>query len=922
MSRSGESSGAPDRALELLVPEGGELRAEAQAVADFARGLTGGGEVGAAAAPSPREARLAFEEEVRARSAGAIEDLLVHHLRAVYAGRSFLSLPPVRTGVQAAWEGLADLRGGRREAPGVPEPGESPLAVAARLLEGLYRLDHDPATLELWRARLEHASGGARAGERAFRERLEHVPARGAGSRTFAALGVAACECLFDRGALREARALLDELPEGASGVTGRRLQRLRSWSRLLLGEVDADGPEPSPEDPGQELPNSLVQLRRDWPEALSALAGREVQAPSMEAQQGEPWRWRPFRAESPVGDRRRLGAVALAVFAFGPARTAHSLHVDVAPGLRRRVDAWLADRDGACCVPTRPEHALVIEATTRRLHGAPPPSGLGDRSLAAALVPVLDDEGEAAGWVHLEWEHHLIPDEETLLHVARSWRARVLRAASGANRTSWTSDRVGEPSVGLDGWTPGDASKRTAEPLEEPARRLCAGTFEAFVETLGLKLRQRRWWGFAHERGRTSYVTSGGEGLEELGAAPGGARGLDRCLATSGVVRFDEPDAHLALHAGSASGLVLPFVDEGRVVGLVAVESSRRRDFRPEEVTRFAECARDFALSLTIARFRAWHLERFGFDLHLDTSRSPFRAFAARLAAAARSHSPVVLCGPSGAGKRVFARWLHWNRGRESEELDVVHAELDLAEATRGAFAARLGRERGGLILDAPEALAPALQEELLRFLEGEPGAGGGEATRVGGPRARLLVTTTRPLAEAVEVGALRPELAARLERFQMFVPALRDRRQDVPGLVDFLARRFAAEEGALPPRFDDGALALLWRQPWPGNLRELEGFVFKLVLLHAGEDIGPELVREVAREFKLELADKLPPRRPRRGDLVQALRTTLKHTGRLNKRRAALYMGWDPDTLVARMEEFGLDLDALAGEPEGWLS
>lgn len=908
-----------DPALELLIPEGGELREEAQAVAEFARGLHGAGTVGVSTSPSPREARAAFEEEARARAAGAIEDLLVHHLRAVYAGRSFLSLPPARAGVQGAWEGLAELRGDRRDPPGVPEPGETPLDVAARLLEGLYRLDHDPAALELWRARLEHAVGGVRAGERAFRERLERVPASGPGSRTFAALGVAVCECLFDRGALRDARALLGELPERASGATGRRLARLRVWSQLLLGESEPYDVQREADDAQQEIPKALAQLRQDWPAALPALAGREAETGAM----GADWRWSPVREGGAIEDRRALGAAALAVFAFGPARTAQPLLVDVAPGLRQRVEPWLADRDGACCVPTRPEHALVIEAKARRLHGAPPPSALGERSLAVALLPVLDEEGEPVGWIHLEWEHHLIPDEATLGELALAWQPRVLNAASGGARTSWSSDRVGEPPVGLDGWTPGDAAQRIAKQLEEPARRLCAGTLEAFVETLGMKLRQRRWWGFAHERGRTSYVTGGGDGLDGLDAAAGGARGLDRCLATSGVVRFEQPDAHLALHVGSASGLVLPFVDEGRVVGMIAVESSRRRDFRPEEVARFAECALDFALSLSIARFRAWHLERFGFDLHLDTSRAPFRAFAARLAAAARSHSPVVLCGPSGAGKRVFARWLHWSRGREEEGLDVVHAALDLGDATRDAFAARLGRERGGMILDAPDALAPALQEELLRFLEGEPGAGGqGDAAGVGGPRARLLVTTTCSLAEAVDAGALRPELAARLERFQMFVPALRDRRQDVPGLVHFLARRFAAEEGAEPPQFDDGALALLWRQPWPGNLRDLEGFVFKLVLLHAGAQVGPDLVREVAREFKLELCDKLPPRRPRRADLVQALRTTLKHTGRLNKRRAALYLGWDPDTLVSRLAEVELDLEALEREPEGWLS
>jgi len=84
-------------------------------------------------------------------------------------------------------------------------------------------------------------------------------------------------------------------------------------------------------------------------------------------------------------------------------------------------------------------------------------------------------------------------------------------------------------------------------------------------------------------------------------------------------------------------------------------------------------------------------------------------------------------------------------------------------------------------------------------------------------------------------------------------------------------------------------------------------------VVLLHPGETVDAEAVHAVAREFHLQLRERLPSRRPRREDLEQALRTTRKGTGRPNKRRAALYLGWDPDTLVLRMEDAGLVGPAL---------
>jgi DNA-binding NtrC family response regulator len=185
----------------------------------------------------------------------------------------------------------------------------------------------------------------------------------------------------------------------------------------------------------------------------------------------------------------------------------------------------------------------------------------------------------------------------------------------------------------------------------------------------------------------------------------------------------------------------------------------------------------------------------------------------------------------------------------------------------------------------------------------------------------ARVVATTRIGLKRATEEGRLRDDLSQRLDRLQFRLPALRDRREDVLPLTECLCRRLAREERAPVPSFSDESLALLWRQPWDGNVRELESFVYKLVLLGSGDQrravrpIEPAHILEIARRFSLQMVQRLPSRHPSRGDLLAALRVTRKPGGRLNKTRAALYLGWDPDTLVARMQDAGIG-EEIEGE------
>jgi transcriptional regulator with GAF, ATPase, and Fis domain len=429
--------------------------------------------------------------------------------------------------------------------------------------------------------------------------------------------------------------------------------------------------------------------------------------------------------------------------------------------------------------------------------------------------------------------------------------------------------------------------------------------------------------------------VITGGEALK-LGETRGEQRALRRAMLTGGTVLFDEAAPKLSISAEACSGVVVPLSAGKRVCGLLAIESSRRRDFRASDLARYASIVEWAGLSLRLAQFRTWHRAEFGFDVWFDAARADFRSFARDFLAAARSRSLVVLHGPAGSGKLILTRWLHFESDACARPLRVFSCALG---APRGGLRGMLDALRAGsLVLDDAEELAPELQEELLCWLEGvdsahermdasddESDADAGDAPDAA-RSARIFATTRMGLGDALRAGKLRRDLAVRLDRIQLCVPALKERREDILPLIESLADRFAREEGIAAPAFTDEALALLWRQSWPGNVRELENVVYKLVLLHpmeggARRPITPDDVARIAHSFTIELARKLNSRHPLRSDLIAALRATRTAGGRINKTRAAQFLGWDPDTLVARMQDLGVG-DASALDAPAWLN
>lgn len=184
----------------------------------------------------------------------------------------------------------------------------------------------------------------------------------------------------------------------------------------------------------------------------------------------------------------------------------------------------------------------------------------------------------------------------------------------------------------------------------------------------------------------------------------------------------------------------------------------------------------------------------------------------------------------------------------------------------------------------------------------------------RLEGPR--VIVSLEAPPSELARIGRLEPTLAARLDRGAVEVPGLSDRRQELARAIPRFLTKVCREEGLEVPALRDDALACLWRQPWTDNVAELQNTLAKLAYDRAGESVGESELRETLEVFGIQLLRRLPSRNPRLEDVRAALEVTVKVSGRWNKTRAAAYLGWDPDTLVARMQDLGIE-DAVSRTP-----
>jgi len=233
-------------------------------------------------------------------------------------------------------------------------------------------------------------------------------------------------------------------------------------------------------------------------------------------------------------------------------------------------------------------------------------------------------------------------------------------------------------------------------------------------------------------------------------------------------------------------------------------------------------------------------------------------------------SDLPVLIQGESGTGKEVIGRFLHARSNRHDAPFVKLNCaatparllESELFGSERGSYngagADRAGlveiADGGTLLLDQIADMNWEMQGKLLRFLQN------GSFTRFGGSeekhgRMRVICTTSINLEEAVDSGAFHEDLFYRIEVVTLHLPALRDRKNDIPQLCEYFLQKLSRQFRRSIPQLNPATLHMLKQWVWPGNLRELENWVARVVILGNDEALSAELKRQVESAGKNDI-------------------------------------------------------------------
>lgn len=276
----------------------------------------------------------------------------------------------------------------------------------------------------------------------------------------------------------------------------------------------------------------------------------------------------------------------------------------------------------------------------------------------------------------------------------------------------------------------------------------------------------------------------------------------------------------------------------------------------------------------------------------------------------------PVVVQGPTGAGKELVAQALHAASGRVGKSVafnvcavpdamfeDALfgHVRGAFTGATSDALGYLLEADRGTIFLDEIGGLSLPLQAKLLRVIETR-------RFRPVGARAdrtsdfRVIAATNQPLDELVEEGLFRSDLMHRLCGIVISVPPLRERVEDIPIIARHFLRTVSAH--STPPEITDDAIRVLQEYDWPGNVRELRHTLERAVALHDGRTIGPDDIKATIGGFRRRhSATSTSPSASTRMRLFEVLDQLDWDT-----QRAASHLGVHRSTIYRWMQKYGI--------------
>jgi DNA-binding NtrC family response regulator len=344
-------------------------------------------------------------------------------------------------------------------------------------------------------------------------------------------------------------------------------------------------------------------------------------------------------------------------------------------------------------------------------------------------------------------------------------------------------------------------------------------------------------------------HAESGGEAIDRL--TKGG--GADVVLLDLVMPGLSGMEALAEMRTAGVTTPVIVLTANGGIETVVKAMQAGAQDFfvKPVSAERLlvgvSNALQITRLTAEVGRLRKHVSGRTSFDDLVGTS-PPMRMVKSLGARAAKSSIPVLITGESGVGKEVIARALHGASDRAGKPFVAVNCgalPANLVESIlfgheKGAFtgahekhAGKFVEANGGtLFLDEIGELPLDMQVKLLRALQE------GEVDPVGGKRpvkvdVRIVSATNRDPAQQVKEGAFREDLFYRLNVFPIEAPALRERREDIPALVEHFIARFNVEEGKRVAGCSPETLALLQGHDWPGNVRQLENAVYRALVL-----------------------------------------------------------------------------------------
>ena len=293
-----------------------------------------------------------------------------------------------------------------------------------------------------------------------------------------------------------------------------------------------------------------------------------------------------------------------------------------------------------------------------------------------------------------------------------------------------------------------------------------------------------------------------------------------------------------------------------------------------------------------------------------------------------AATNIPVLIQGESGTGKEILARLIHARSPWSSGPLVKVNCaaipgtllESELFGYQKGAFtgayASKPGRvemaHRGTLFLDEIAELDMGLQAKLLQVLQD------GQFCRIGDQEdkrmeARVICATNRHLEQAIEAGSFRPDLFYRINVINIYMPRLRERREDILLLAEYFLGHFNARFQRSAPPLPREILQLFQNREWPGNIRELENRVARYVILGSEEALGSEPFEKRSAPVPIEVAEdgSIPLKRIAKEAIREMERNVILkvlQANHWNRRKAAQVLKISYRALIYKMREAGL--------------